>query len=280
MQSMLRLPSVIRQNPIVEAEFRYQRFVINRSRAGLIWIILAAAMVVPALLYALYVVMLGLLGIVYPPIVAQQPVGGLLDGGMVALLVMSTSMYIVVTLITLGLAGNSVRREREGHTWDNLRLTDISPAKIVQGKWYASLRALGGDHAMVTVMRLGLVALLVLLAEPITLLLRAAGTQSFVVYLPALIGITIVYSVLDAALTAATGLLASVPGELGGAIIAPLAVGVRLVAMGAAVAWFLLTMHTFFVSNFQAVLLLTLIGFIAYLLTIGLTLYAAQRLVG
>ena len=69
--------------------------------------------------------------------------------------IMTVAMYPVVTLITFALSANSVRREKTGHTWDYLRLTELDPQQIVIGKWWASLRALNGDHGMVMVLRLG-----------------------------------------------------------------------------------------------------------------------------
>jgi hypothetical protein len=266
---VLRLPPVIRHNPIVRAEFRHQRFLINNSRSGFLWIALASAMVFPTLLFAGYLMGIGVFGIIYPPLLASVPDHadwfGLLN---IMLVVMAFSLYVVVTLITLGLSTNSVRRERNGRTWDNLRLTDISDDKIVVGKWYASLRALRGDHVMATVLRMGFVAQFIVPLNP-----------EQTIYLPALLLITAVYGFLDAGLTAALGILASVAEDALGAVVGSVAIGVRIVTMVAATFWFFYSMTLLFVEGIEAVLLLTLLGFAVYLLLILAALYTARRIV-
>jgi hypothetical protein len=70
---------------------------------------------------------------------------------------MNFALYIVVTLITLGLAARSISREYENGTWDSLLLTNMTARQIVQGKWWATLCSLWGDHLMVLILRLGFV---------------------------------------------------------------------------------------------------------------------------
>ena len=69
----------------------------------------------------------------------------------VSLLVMNLALYVVVTLVTLALAASSISREQAAHTWDHLLLTNMTARQIVQGKWWATLRALWGDHLMVLI---------------------------------------------------------------------------------------------------------------------------------
>ena len=147
----------IRHNPVYLAEFKHQRFVIERGRTSRIWILLALIMLIPALLFSLAQVVVGLIG---PTSLQAQAVVSFGGGiGSVFIIVMNMAMYPVVTLITIGLAANSIQREKSGHTWDNLLLTNISSGQIITGKWWASLRALNGDVVMVMILRMGLVSL-------------------------------------------------------------------------------------------------------------------------
>src|SRR6185312_1237435 len=70
------------------------------------------------------------------------------------LLTMMIAMSVVVTFVNMALASNSIGREKEGKTWDTLRLTDVGAERIVLGKWWASLRALNGDYVMVAILRM------------------------------------------------------------------------------------------------------------------------------
>ncbi|HRF99264.1 MAG TPA: hypothetical protein PLZ51_28825, partial [Aggregatilineales bacterium] len=59
-----------------------------------------------------------------------------------------------------------ITRERKGQTWDVLVLTNVDARQIVLGKWWASLVALWGDHAMIGFLRVGLVCGAVVSLEP------------------------------------------------------------------------------------------------------------------
>jgi hypothetical protein len=124
----LKLPQILTpSNPIVDAEFYHQRFVIQRGRVGLIWAILAGVMVLPALLISLAFT----IGTLFSPIFPQaSDVVSLAFGSMPSALwlaIMTVAMYPVVTLVTFGLSTNSDRWEKSGHTWDHLRLIELKP---------------------------------------------------------------------------------------------------------------------------------------------------------
>ncbi len=135
----------------------------------------------------------------------RQLVLGLGNVGLVLLIVMHVAMYAVVTLVTLALAAASISREYEGGTWDNLLLTNMSARQIVRGKWWATLRAMWGDHLLVLLLRLGFIAWLAYAADPG---LRPDRAQ----VLLALLVIT-VFSLADSALTVILGILPPISGR-------------------------------------------------------------------
>lgn len=273
---VIKLPSILTaSNPIVNAEFRYQRFVIARGRVGWVWIILAGLMVAPALLISLAYTLAALVSPIIPQArgvleIANQ---GFTPG--LWLSVMIIAMYPVVTLITFALSANSIRREKSGNTWDNLRLTWIEPRAIVLGKWWASVRALNGDHAMVMVLRFGISAAMVMVMRDIIITpfdLPPEWTQ-----LPLLLLITCIYSFLDAGLSAALG-IAGAMVDAGGPIVPFILFSARVVtALLALVLW----LGTLLVMPYGMgfTLLISLLGFVVYALVTWFVLRVAQVLV-
>jgi hypothetical protein len=150
-------------NPILTAELNHQWYVIEKSRSGRVWILLALVMLLPAALTAIYLFIGGLFFNLRSGIVQEFFFGGfsLLSIGQLMLLIMNIAMTIVVMMISFGLATNSIVREKRGKTWDNLILTNVSARRLVIGKWLASLYALYGDHILVGFLRLGMVAWIV-----------------------------------------------------------------------------------------------------------------------
>lgn len=265
------------QNPIVRAEFRHQRFVIERGRVGRLWILLAAALVIPSLLAAIFYTGVGLISVVQPDVALMFVDSSTLI--IVLLVVMAISLYAVVTLITLALSANSIRREKDGHTWDHLRLTDLSARQIVWGKWWASLWALNGDHLMVAVLRVGVVAYATLYLLPWFAAGRGFGTVAFANYIPALILVTLIYSAFDAALTAAMGILAAVPDETAGTISASFILSLRAFTIALAGAWLLFSLDKFTYLDITAFWQMTAVGLLAYGVALVITLFTAERLV-
>jgi hypothetical protein len=276
MQS-LKLPRILTPaNPIVNAEFHHQRFVIQRGRVGFIWIILAGVMVLPALLISLAYIIGAFLSPIFPQ---ASEVVSLALGAMPSALwlaIMTVAMYPVVTLVTFGLSANSVRREKTGHTWDHLRLTELNPQQIVIGKWWASLRALNGDHGMVMVLRFGFSAAFVMVLHD--MIITPFGLPAEWTILPLLLIITAIFSFLDAGLTAALGIVGAMV-DVGGPTVPFILFVARVFTAVAALG---LWLGTLFVIP-MGILFITLIsvfGFISYALVIALTLRVAQKLVG
>lgn len=277
-----------RANPIVQAEFNHQRFVIKRGRVGYLWIFLAALLVVPALLISLVTSASAFLGAFEPSLGSltlpvtweagtwQAFIGNL---GWVLILVMSPAQYLVVTLVTMGLSANSIRREKSGLTWDSLRLTGIGTRRIVWGKWWASMRALAGDHVMVTILRMGLVTLIMTTFAVSLDMLNQLEPVSHLGKMPVLLLLTILFGVFDAALTAAFGVLAAIPNEAAGTVVGSTVIGLRMLVMIGAFMLLVASLHLAVNVSMAAVLALSVGGFLVYVALIVAALLIAEKLI-
>jgi hypothetical protein len=198
-------------NPVTRAELKYQWHIIENGRAGTIWIIMAFVLLVPAAIASLIFFVGGILNQFIPgglhplPDNLAQVLGGV---GATLLVAMNLALYLVLTMITLGLSSNSISREKRGKTWDNLLLTGVDAGQIVWGKWWATLAALWGDHAAAAFLRLGIVA------WGVAVMGGEALYQPIIPFLPVMLSYIVAgalllvgYAIVDAALTAALGLI-------------------------------------------------------------------------
>jgi ABC-type transport system involved in multi-copper enzyme maturation permease subunit len=269
-------------NPIAQSEVHYQRFVIERGRSGRFWILLAVLLVVPSMLASVYYSVLALAMPFVPSIVTQtrdsiQSVGDFTGNLLVVLLVVMTiAMYSVVTLVSLGLASNSISREKNGKTWDNLRLTDVGARRIVWGKWWATLRAMLGDHIMVGVVRVGLQAWVVLIAVALDYATPMGGMLIFV----SLLLFTLWYTALDTGLTAAFGILSALPNEAMGFLVGIGVLVGRGVCTLVALGWMYATLHVMLTIDGGLGWVMTLVGSVVYIGVIAVVLHLAQDVVG
>lgn len=215
-------------NPVLRAELRHQRHVISTSRAGRVWIGLALVLLVPAAIATLIYLVVALIGTQVPP--PYIPIG-LLAG---VLIIMNIALYIVVTLMTMGLAANSISREQTGKTWDTLLLTTLNVRQIIWGKWWATLRALWGDHALLGWLRLGLVAWIGTVA---------AAPQIDPLHLLAGLCMAVGYTVAEAGFSAALGLIAPLTEQSSMFVIALLVRLVVMVVIGLLIA-FVMALHS------------------------------------
>ena len=203
------------QNIITQAELRHQWYILEKSRSGTAWIILAVLMLLPGVLVTLYLLGIAFLGL---PLTHLNPnnndfLSNLVDVGLVSLITMNVALYLIVILITLGLSSNSITRERKGRTWDVLVLSNVDARQIVLGKWWASLVALWGDHAMIGFLRVGLVCGAVISTEPFfgaRLPATPQGISPIFIHTAILSVILILYTAIDAMFTAALGVGGSV----------------------------------------------------------------------
>ncbi|GAB4511505.1 MAG: hypothetical protein OHK0046_09680 [Anaerolineae bacterium] len=193
-------------NIIARAEFRHQRYLIETSRSPSGWIALAVVMLVPALLTSVILFGVGALGLDVRPFFAPTGTwhGNLARIGGFALLTMNIALYLVVLLITLGLASNSITREHRSKNWDILLLTNVNARQLVWGKWWASLQALWGDHVIVALLRLGLVGAVIAFHEN-RLPPGVLGLSPELTHLISITAIMLVFTLLDAAFSTAMG---------------------------------------------------------------------------
>jgi len=227
-------PTLI-DNVVSRAEFRHQRYVIRTSRSGWMWILLAVLLLAPGLITALILIGFALTG-TDPADFFITPGAGdfsLLDTlaslGSVSLFTMNIALYMVVMLITLGLAANSVNREKVKRTWEVLLLTNVNARHLVWGKWWASIRALWGDHTMLGILRLGLVATLIA-QQADSLPAGPFGLAPGITHMLILGAFVMAFTALDASITVAMGVaapLSTLPGIVTGAII----ISIRLLGM-------------------------------------------------
>jgi len=257
------------RNIIARSEFKHQRYVIENSRSGRGWIIMAVAMLLPGILTGLGAV---ILAAVNAPIndwtIWENPlINGIIGLGTTALVVMNIALYFVLMLVAVGLSYNSVSREKTNRTWDILRLTNVSARDLVWGKWWASLMALWGDHFMLVLLRIGLVGLVVVNAEnvggPVVIALMLVGVFAF--------------TVIDAAFTVALGIASALSGAAS-SVSGVVVLAVRVVGMGVLGIGFVATLFLLTQGNIAAPLFAIGIICMIFVVLTYLTLIAAQAL--
>jgi hypothetical protein len=253
---------------IARAEFRHQRFVIQNSRSGRGWIIMAGLMLLPAMLVGLGAFVLAFLGLDSTEwaIWENEIVNAVVQVGAAALIVMNLALYFVLMLVAVGLAYNSVSREKVNRTWEVLLLTNVSAREMVWGKWWASLMALWGDHFMLSFLRVGLVGFVVV----------QTGDGNPIIML-GLAVIVVTFTVLDAAFTVALGIVSAISG-LNGTVSGSVVLALRFIGMIAGIAVFVILLALVGNNAFLMAMLISagLIGGLS-LLTF-LTLITAQAL--
>jgi hypothetical protein len=205
------LAPLTEHNPVLRAERQHQWHVMENSRARTVWIWLAALMLVPALLISLLLFLAALVSPWLPEALNLFDVRYVLAQlAFVDIVTMNVAMYTVVTLITLGMASDSIAREKKGNTWESLLLTSISARQIVWGKWWATLQALGGDHVLIVALRLGLLAIVVVGLHVSTILPSLLpGLPVIAPHVLVLSLLLLAFTALEAGLTAALGVLSS-----------------------------------------------------------------------
>jgi hypothetical protein len=266
-------------NPILQREFSYQRFVIQRSRSGIFWIGLAVLMVVPALLASIYYTAATLFNMLPLVLFYNIPTSFHAYTG-ILLLMVNLSLYPVVTLVMLALARGSIAREKEGGTWQILRLTTINNWQIVIGKWWASLQALNGDQGMVIVLRVGLAAYYIGFILPSIHSTLDTITAPYTLYLAVLAPLFIIQTLLDAMLTAAVGVIAAIPDEAAGTVVTSTVLMLRFFTVLLVGAWFvyiLNVLRTSFITALVTAIGGTVITGLLVLAALGLAYFLLER---
>ncbi|MCU0499350.1 MAG: hypothetical protein MUF87_18525 [Anaerolineae bacterium] len=262
------------RNPVFRAELHHQWYVIEKSRSGRGWIAIAILMLVPALLTSLLLFIGGLFGMTIQglPITEGDLPTVAIGLGQVMLLVMNIALYVVVLLVSYGLTANSITRERNNHTWENLILTNVSARTVVLGKWSASLWSLYGDHLMIALMRLGLIAWVVAGFPE-----RMINTTPLSTHILVLAAITLSFTLLDVMFTSALALLFTlwnVPGPVSGTVFLIARAGAALYAF-----WiFADIVSLMYTAQGLAYLMNALIGFTLFAISIILILWGTEQI--
>lgn len=197
------------QGPVARAELKHQSDVMENTRAGIVWIWLAYILLYPAIAISIGIFLGALLNYITPFTLIPGDQGlTILTAATTHLIGMNAALYMVVTLVTLGLAAQSITREKQGKTWDMLLLTGVDARQIIYGKWWATVRVMWKDHALLYLLRLGMIAWLVQVTNQ-EFFFRPGflSIQPHMLFLILGAAQVALYSVLDAMLTAAIGQL-------------------------------------------------------------------------
>lgn len=232
---------------ITRAELRHQRYIIKNSRAGTTWIVLAVLMLAPGIIASFVSVGLVLLGVDVSawPGWSNPIVNTLVSSGVISLFVMNFALYLVLMLITLGLAYSSINREKVNRTWDVLLLTNVDARQVVRGKWWASLASLWGDHMILVVLRVGLAAYLIL----------NSTVDNGTLYLLLMTLAMVAFTLVDAAFTVALGIVSALSG-MAAPISGTVVLVLRILGVMAATIFYMLALYLVTVGAMQPVLML------------------------
>jgi len=224
--------------PIYDAELRYQNTAIEKSSVSRFWIVMASALIIPAVLATAGYFIAAMLEYRGARLTGTAGIrdleSALLGIGQVTLVTMNIAQYIVLMMVSYGLTANAIGREQRHQTWDLLLLSNRRARHIVRGKWAASLQALNGDYGVLTLMRIGLVCM-VLTMQAVFYPQDALFTRWDVL---ALCGLMAAMSVLDAMFNTAAALL-SVLIQRAGAQSALVFLALRLAGVVFALWWFI-----------------------------------------
>lgn len=200
---------VYQRTPVARAEQQHQTRLMESTRSGTLWIGLAYLLLYPALAISIVFYFGALLTEVFPALASaiSAPVLAFGFAASTLLIAMNVALYVVVTLVALGLASASIGREKQGKTWDTLLLTGVSARQIVQGKWWATLSTLWPDFALVWMLRLGMIAWLVTIGgEEFLYHASIAGLPPRLFALILAAAMVALHTAIDAGLTAALGM--------------------------------------------------------------------------
>jgi hypothetical protein len=254
------------KSPVYAAERRSQTHTLQTNRSGTLWIWVAALMLGPALLIALGLVVAAVLGTNLGDLLQADPEGllaRLSTPAGILLLAMNIAQGLVVGMVSMALAVESVRREQRQQTWDLLLLTGQTARAIARGKILASFRTLRGDFWSVVILRLGLMAGAFAVNRPY-------GVTPDEPYLLFLLALTVAWSLIDTfigiACAVGAGATAIAKRPLWGMVL----VVVRVVVLLAGVVW-ILTVFGAWLSGSPVLMLamaalgMGVLGLVAYL---------------
>lgn len=236
-------------NPIFAAERRYQGYVIRTNRSSNFSIALALLLLIPALIMAIYsFCAVAFFGADLPAVPIfneiQTAAGSFYTIGAVTLFTMNLAHYMVVALISSGLAIASVQREYRNHTWDLLVLTRVNAWQIAAGKIAASLWVLRRDIMIVTLLRVGLAAFVLDFVRP-AYGVDAAGLVTAHVLIVSIL--VIMWTVLDMMLSVAAATASALVPQ-GRVVLMPLTFAARAATTFGGVIWIGRVIHLLYAA--------------------------------
>jgi hypothetical protein len=97
------------------------------------------------------------LGLTYPDIYdsAQPVLLARTTYPFILLLALTLHLHFTTIQRTLTLAADTIRREKRGGTWESLLLTGVDARRLVLGKWWAVVRTVWRDYALLAGLRVG-----------------------------------------------------------------------------------------------------------------------------
>lgn len=194
------------------------------------------------------------------------------------LIVVNISMYTVVTLVTIALSNQSVRREKVQHTWALLRMSAVRNHEIVIGKWWAGLWSLNGDHAMVLWVRVGLLALYLAIFLPAYHQINGDPPAAYTLYFVATVPLILLQGFLDAALSTILGVLGAIPNAAWQTVASFTTMLLRLVTAIMVGLW-LWQLLLILAQDFVGALQWAAAGTFATLLAVMMSVFIAQYLI-
>lgn len=227
---------------IAQAEYRHQRQAQAHGRGWLRWVnrvVYAAMLALSLLVY----------GGAWAGALSGQtvlPAHEALSASLPVLLLLVVGMQLVLIFRTLAAAAHSISREARGATWDVLVLTGVAGWQIVVAKWWATLRAQWRGWLLLVPVRVGLATLYAAVIGEASAWYMLHDQPSKTVVPPSPLGLLLIiplvlaFTVANAAVMAAIGVLASAFARRGGvavafavAIMIGLLVGTVLLGVGA-----------------------------------------------
>lgn len=202
-------------------------------------------MLVPALITAVVAVGLTLAGVelreIPPETDLHRAAQSVINAAIILLIAMNVAQSLVVTLVASGLAMESVQREHRHQTWDLLILTGQPARSIARGKILAAFWTFRRDIGLVTILRLGLVALVYEMYRQGNLLIFEEPIHQG--HLLVLLFFTVVWTLIDSFMAVGTAVAAASVLRFR-AITMLIAFAMRIAALVFGVMWLSLVCNT------------------------------------
>lgn len=202
-------------------------------------------MLIPALLTSLGTIILTLLGVeireIPPETDLHRALQSIINAAVILVIALNVAQSLVVTLVASGLAAESMRREHRHKTWDLLVLTGQPARSIARGKILAAFWTFRRDIWLVTILRLGLVAMIYETSRQINQVVGLPPIHQG--HLIVLFILTILWTVLDSFIAVGTAVAAASVVRFQ-AMAMLIAFVIRIAGLGLGVMWLSVVCNT------------------------------------